>query len=555
MMHPNHSTPRSIRHLSRPFISGVLTVATLDLATGCARTPFALSDEDFAPLVDASRLRSVPKADLDRYRVPTPSSQPPNPNPFEGLDRVPLTIEQCRASALEHNLDLKVTTLNPAIAQTQIDEEAAKFTAAFTLRSLWRELDQPTASQLVSTQLSQQLVEPGVRVPLLTGGSATISLPMSRTKDTNPFTVTDATYTTDAQFSISQPLLRGAGRRAATAPLRIASLNAQAMQAATTIEVIRQLAAVDRAYWRLNQAHGTLDVRLQQLELAKQQLERAKRRAAAGDAAEIEVTRAEAGVADSLDAIFTANTTYKDQDRELKQIVNLPGLTLRSQALINPESPPDPVQYQFDRDTLIAQSLDNRIDLLELELRLAADAVNINLAKNAALPLLSLDYTYRVNGLGDSFTRSYKSLSDNQFTDWELGLSADIPLNNDEARARVHRAVLTRLQRLSTREARELQITREVLAAIDSIDSAWQRILAARQSVILNTRTLTAEQRQFDLGLSTSTNVLDASSRLAEARLAELQALTDYQIAQTDLAFATGTTLGQSQVSWTVPTP
>ncbi|MGD9789063.1 MAG: TolC family protein [Phycisphaerales bacterium] len=532
-----------------------LTLMGVTLLAGCARSPFSLNADDYGPSIDASRLRSAPRADLDRYRVTTPTTEPPTPNPFEGLERVPLSIEQCRASALEHNLDLKVTTLNPAISQTQIDEEAAKFNAAFTLRALWRELDQPTASQLVSTQLSQQLVEPGVRVPLLTGGSATVSLPMSRTKDTNPFTVTDATYNADAQFSLSQPLLRGAGRRAATAPLRIASLNSQATQAATTLEIIRQLAAVDRAYWRLNQAHGTLDVRLQQLELARQQLDRAKRRAAAGDAAEIEITRAEAGVADSLDAILTANTTYKDQDRELKQIVNLPGLTLRSQALVSPESPPDPVQYQFDRDTLIAQSLDNRMDLLELELRLAADAVNIDLAKNAALPLLSLDYTYRVNGLGDSFTRSYKSLSDNQFTDWELGLSADIPLNNDEARARVRRAVLTRLQRLSTREARELQITREVLAAIDTIDSAWQRILAARQSVILNTRTLTAEQRQFDLGLSTSTNVLDASSRLAEARLAELQALTDYQIAQTDLAFATGTTLGQAQVSWNVPTP
>jgi outer membrane protein TolC len=213
-------------------------------------------------------------------------------------------------------------------------------------------------------------------------------------------------------------------------------------------------------------------------------------------------------------------------------------------------TPPAPVEYRFDPATLCVQAIANRMEMLELELRLAADAATIDVQRSRALPLFTLDYTYRVNGLGGSMQDSFHTLNRNRFTDWELGLNFQVPLDNEEARSRVRQAILTRVQRLATKEAREQAIRQEVLNAVDSLDGTWQRILAARQSVILNTRSLQAEQRQFDVGRSTSTDVLDAATRLADAQSAEIRALTDHQIAQVDLAFATGTLMGAAKVAW-----
>jgi outer membrane protein TolC len=111
------------------------------------------------------------------------------------------------------------------------------------------------------------------------------------------------------------------------------------------------------------------------------------------------------------------------------------------------------------------------------------------------------------------------------------------------------------LQRLATREAQKSFIAQEVLDAVDSINAGWQRIMAARQSVILSQRTLDAEQRAFGVGNSTSTDVLDAAASLADAQLAEIRAVVDYQIGQIDLAFATGTLLGASRVDWAPEEP
>ena len=67
---------------------------------------------------------------------------------------------------------------------------------------------------------------------------------------------------------------------------------------------------------------------------------------------------------------------------------------------------------------------------------------------------------------------------------------------------------------------------------------------------MLAARTLAAEERQFDVGLRTSTDVLDASASLADAQSREVAALASYQIALVDLAFATGNSLGAARIRW-----
>ncbi len=531
-------------------------VVSLAAIAGChsSYNPFSSAEDDYAKKVALERLREVRNADLAPYRKPPEQSSTDAyanaKQRFEGLEKKTLALEECRASALVRNLNLKVAFVDPAIAQERVNEEDARWESTFTTRAGWQNFDNATASSLESAQSEIRSVEPGVTIPMRTGGNVTVSLPVAKRETNNQFSTLNPAYTSDLQFSISHDLLRNAGRRVNTTALRIAGYNEQATETGTKLEVIRQLAAVDRAYWRLYQARAELGVRQQQYELAVAQLERARRRVNAGALADIEVTRAESGIADRLEAIITVQNVLRLQQRELKRIINMEGLDVDSPTMIETNTPPDPVEYIFDTPKVCQFALANRMEMLELELRLAGDAAQINFARNQTLPLFTLDYTYRVNGLGGSMQDSFHTLQRNNFADWEVGLNFQIPIGNEAARSRLREAILQRMQRLSTREAREQAIRQEVLNAIDTIDGTWQRLLAARQSVILNTRTLQAEQRQFDVGLRTSTDVLDAAAKLADAQSNEIRALADHQIAQVDLAFSTGTLLGADRVGW-----
>jgi outer membrane protein len=110
--------------------------------------------------------------------------------------------------------------------------------------------------------------------------------------------------------------------------------------------------------------------------------------------------------------------------------------------------------------------------------------------------------------------------------------------------------ILQRVQRLATRDQRVQSIRLEVFDVVDSINESWQRILAARLETVLAGRTFEAEKRQFELGLRTSNDVLDASARLADARSREILAVVEYQAALVDAAFATGTIFGSSRIEW-----
>jgi outer membrane protein TolC len=125
-----------------------------------------------------------------------------------------------------------------------------------------------------------------------------------------------------------------------------------------------------------------------------------------------------------------------------------------------------------------------------------------------------------------------------------------IPIGNEAAKSRVRQSIYTRRQRLATRANREDLIRQEVLNVVDQVEANWQQILAARQTSVLNGRLYEAEKRQFEQGLRTSTDVLDAQIRFANAQSSEIAALANYQISLVDLAYATGTVLGSAKVRW-----
>jgi len=520
----------------------------LVLLTGCEPFP---GDEKFYEIkIAPEKLRQVETLELQEAKVEESARPDVNESPPEELG---LTLEQCRAQTLENNLDLKVQLISPAIAAEKVSEQEAAFEAAFSTNLRFSKTDTPIASfldEISGSQVDYVRTGLGVQVPLRTGGTVTFDLADNRIKTDAPGAAFNPYFASDLSVSIIQPLLRGAGERANTHAIRIAEYERQVIDARTKLEVIRIIAAVDRVYWRLYAARRELDVRKQQYDLAEALLEQARRFVAAGDKPQVEIIRAEAGVAQQLEAIIVAENNLRNRERELKQTLNKTGLEMQTPTVLIPATEPDLVRYELQKQRLVVTATDNRMDMLELELQIAEDISTIDYMHNQALPLVTMDYTYNINGLGASRNDSFDLLFDRKFEDHRFGVQLLVPLGNEAAKSRLLQAFYQRRQRLATRDNREALIEFEVLNAIDQLEANWQRILASRQRSILDGRLFEAEKRQFELGLRTSTDVLQAQTTFADAQSAEILALADYQIALVDLAYATGTLLGAARVQW-----
>jgi outer membrane protein TolC len=167
-----------------------------------------------------------------------------------------------------------------------------------------------------------------------------------------------------------------------------------------------------------------------------------------------------------------------------------------------------------------------------------------------------LDFEYGVLERQGSLSAAYRDQWDGDHPTFAVGVRGEIPVTNEARNARLRRALLGRTQRLATRDARELAIRQEVYDAADVLDQNWQRILAARQNVIVSGTNYEAELRQFAEGMRTMREVLEALTQLGDAQLREVQAILAYQVSQVDIAFATGTLLGYANVGLDpVPVP
>ncbi len=523
-------------------------------AIAACRNPFATYPDEYGRVADERTLRTVDPLPLSDSAVREPEPDPSQvlkdrPKPKEA-ETLPVSIEQCRAWTLENNLDLQVALVDPDIGETFVSEEEARFESVFVTRARMSDAE-PGQAEVFRDQFIRPFdIDPAVRIPTLEGGMLRIGVPISQREVFFPFLFDGDRWALDIDLSISQPLLRNAGRRTNTYRIRLAAIDSQIAAARTKLEVIREIAAADRSYWLLYEAFQLLVVRQEQYERAIEQLEEAEARFRGGVGPEIEVVRAQAGVSRRLERIISAELLLRDRQRMLKRILNAPDADVDSDVMLQLTSEPDPVRYELEPGELIAASLDKRIELLELELQLAQDLSTIDFAQNQKLPLFTLDYTYRFHGTGPTFTEAATWQGSQSGWGWILAANVEVPLGNEAAEARLHRAILTRLQRLATRSAREQAVKQEVLDALDNMEATWQRIMAAMQNVLLEGRNYRAEQGQYRLGLRNSTEVLDAENRLSEAKAAEVSAVVDYQISQVDLAFATGMLMGAAQVSW-----
>jgi outer membrane protein len=545
--------------LQKCLFNGIILI--LMVLTGCA----VLDPEDryYEYKIPDKKLHTISPVEPNQFAI-KPASGPDKAKTEPNLPSPPadmmMSLEECRAVTLENNLGLQAQLLAPAISGASLAAEEAKFEASFYATTSYSATDMP--GQIVKVADGTFIPSPGsqyhnvnsnggVRMPLRTGGTLDFSLGDNRTHNLTEAPFFDNNFS----FSVSQPLLKNAGQRVNMHSIRLARYEKQITDNATKLEVIRVLAAADRSYWRLYAARKELEVRKKQHELAVAQLERAKRQVAVGQMAQVEIVRAEAGAARQLVAIITAENTLRNRQREFKRVINKPGLDIETPTIMIPATEADPVHYIFDTPKLTNQAFENRTELLELELRIAESISTIDYLNNQMLPLVTLDYNYNVPGTGMSRHDAYDMLNEKHFENHRVGVSLWVPIGNEAAKNNLRQALYQKRQQLATKASQRQFVKLEVLNAVDSVEASWQQIMASRQSAILEGNLYQTEVRQFEVGLRTSTDVLDAQARFADAQSLEITALVDYEISLVDMAYATGTLLGADKILWepTIP--
>ena len=144
----------------------------------------------------------------------------------------------------------------------------------------------------------------------------------------------------------------------------------------------------------------------------------------------------------------------------------------------------------------------------------------------------------------DAFGDSYDVLDSTDFFRYRIGVELEVPLSNAEARSRSAQADIAHRRAEDRLRSVVSDIALEIQQAVGDVESAQKRVVAARLARELAEQNLIDQRKRYDVGIVTTTDILDFQEKATNAMAAEAQAVADHAIAVAELHRAEGSLLG-----------
>ena len=479
---------------------------------------------------------------------------------------VKLSLAECMKKAIDNNLDLTLAKKDPRIAENSVLIQESAFDSSLQvsgsygktkLNQTFSQTGSPSTDESSTTQRTNLGAAWGQKVTF--GADYSLSLDAYETNPSPSFGIdrnTGLPVTSDnlyrgagLTFQYRMPLLRGFGKEINTSSIILAR-NALAMsnqdlrgQANATLK------QVEDAYWDLLATIKAVDVAKESLKLANDLLDLNRKKVEVGTLAPIEIVQAEAGVASREENVILAETAVANAEDNLRRLLAVPSGDPLWNASIVPTDQPEFRAREVALDAALSKALDVRPEIVNAKQRVSDSELSERVAKDAVRHSLELDVTAGTSKDKSQIRSQIVSLPSvdvdvsSDSPNWTVGLVYGFPIGNRAAKANYGIATLNREKSEIALRNVEQAIRVDVRTAVRNVESGVKRVQAANSNTILQRKTLEAEQKKFENGMSTSFEVLRIQTDLLNAQVSEIRAVLDYNKSLADLERAKGTLL------------
>ena len=475
----------------------------------------------------------------------------------QGERREAIALVDAAIRALKSNLDITISRQTKESRLSDIVVEQAKFDPTLSVNGQYlrtvNPLNRPvfggTANNLTEITIFDQRnssVTVDAQTNLLTGGNLDLNYSPAYT-NVNPSVAQgflfNPAWTGGLAMTLTQPLLRNAGIDVNKTFIRIAQNNAAVEEHVFRDRVLTVLATVEQTYWELVFANENLKVAEAALNAAQNLLAENRAKAKAGVMSIVDVLQAEAAVASRVEQILIAEKAIRDQEDQLRRLLNPGENELREDLRLTPQDPPAVALLPISLQEAIDIAIERRPEIVQAKKNVDSSELNTNFAKNQLLPTLSFQGTLGLAGLGGNLGNSVNSNFSGDFYNYGAGLVLSYPLGNRSAWSTYNKRQMEgRNAQVSLVSVRQ-QIIVGVREAVRRVQTDFKRIETTRSARIMAEKQLQAEQERLKVGLSTTRFVLEFQRDLATAQGNELRAIVDYNKSLSNLERHKATTL------------
>jgi outer membrane protein len=336
----------------------------------------------------------------------------------------------------------------------------------------------------------------------------------------------DPFYSLQTQLVARQPLLRGAGRDANLAEIRVAEQSARLAresQSLATSEVIRDLLV---AYWELWYADRALAVQREALLLTERQEAEARARfEVLGTVARVDALAFATEASALRESLATAESDRRTRAVTLGAYVAMPPADAFG---IVPDGTPSTSVSLPTLEALIEIAMTQSPEMASLEAELETRRIQIAAARNEKKARLDAVATAGLSGLyTDDALPGLQLPGRRPATFVTGGLELELPVGPSRQKSEYDRQVAGLSAAEARFAARRLALEGEIASLYERARAALERVSLAMATAVVARELAEAERARLSLGTTTGFDVLRAQQRERETELRELRARVD----------------------------
>lgn len=350
-------------------------------------------------------------------------------------------------------------------------------------------------------------------------------------------------------LTFTQPLLRGFGRDANLAEIRIAKANAKIADYEWQARTSAVVAEVMKRYYDVIFTRENIAVQREGITLAEKLLEDTRKRINEGVAASNDVVVAEAGVYQRKEEVLAAELQYIERQNALQLLFKRSDDVFADGTRIVPVDRLDDEMPPTNRNTLMSLAVKNRYEVKQSEEFIRAREAQSQLASNQSKSRFDFVGSAGLHGLDGNIGQTYSNAFQSQGPEWTAGFQFSTPLNRDHQKATERLAYHQQEQAVRQAEKLRLQVLLEVDTVFNRVRIDQERLAATRKSREAARQSADAELKRLQQGVSTSYQVLQLQRNYSQAQSRELAALADFNKGLADLYLTTATLLEKQQIN------
>ena len=476
-----------------------------------------------------------------------------------------LSLTDCLTLALTQNNDILIAEYEPLVSDADIFAAKGEFDPIWQSDITYLNAQQTLNQQAVafggidSIRQYQTTLNSAIAGKLQTGTQYGIIFAMN--KEENTFGGFIEEFNTNLTLQLTQPLLRGMGRKYNTFRIQTARNMRESNEWQLRLQVMTTIAQVVKSYWDVVGAVEAVKVAESALDNARRLLNINEVRREIGTAADLEVVQSKAGASSRQSELVQATARAVDAGDLLKQMLNIRDGDRLSKLRIVPLDRPakgelelsTPAGYDAIIDDSVTVAIDKRPEIKIAALTISSAELDAERSRKDLRPQLDLTGSYTQGGVDHHLSESLYGIRNGNDKAFTYGIQAAVPLGNRTARGTYQRAELRAKQAEQQLEKARTAVMTNVHLAVRNVETSRILVKNSNQAVVLQEANVMAEEERLRLGVTTSWQVLQIQEALTASQTQELQARVAYEKALVDLQLAKGTLLEDLGVEYLPP--